>query len=99
MTVLKSYKYRGFKIYIRELVPKMYEFWIIHNNNAWTHHFLLDQHAKSVKEKGGVAVIICQAAEGLVDRIKEDSLAYKLFLRFLPHTRFTKAEEIKNKDA
>lgn len=94
MIVLKSYKYRGYKIYVRELVPKMYEFWIVHNNQAWTQHFLLDQHAKSVKEKGGVTIIICQAAEGLVDAIKEKSLLHMLFLRFLPHARFTK--ELKN---
>lgn len=90
MTVLKSYKYRGAKIYIRELVPKMYEFWVIRDNKAYTQHFILEDKAKSVKEKGGVTIMLCQMAEGLVDKIKQKSVWYKMIGKFLPNTKFIK---------
>lgn len=95
MQVLKSYKYRGAKIYIREIALKTFEFWIIHKNNAYTQHFILEDKAKSVKEKGGVTILLCQSAEGVVDQIKQKSLWYKLIGRFLPNTRFIKANEEK----
>ncbi len=91
--VLKSYRYRGAKIYIRQLDTSVFEFFIVYHNQAYTQHFILEDKAKSVKEKGGVTVILCQVAEGLVDQIKQKSLWHKLIGRFLPKTKFVKAGE------
>lgn len=98
MTVLKAYKYKRAKIYIRELTSSLFEYLLVYKNNLYTQSFVLDSKAKNVKERGGVAIILCEIAEATADKLREKNLFYKIFGRFLPSVKFAKTEERTKKE-
>lgn len=94
INILKTYTYRGGKIFIRQIGGYIFEYLVVYKDNLWADFFYLDdlkQRKLNKQQAGATTFLVCNAAEGLMDQlVRKHSFWYNVFWK-----RFTPAIPVK----